>query len=108
MRLVVADTGPLNYLVLIGQVELLPALFQRVFVPEAVYRELRHSDAPDAVRKWAENPAAWIEIAGSGASTDDPALERLDHGERAAIELAVRIQAELILMDDRDGVSAAR
>jgi predicted nucleic acid-binding protein len=35
MRLVVADTAPLNYLVLIGQVELLSALFEKVFVPES-------------------------------------------------------------------------
>ncbi len=33
MRIVVADTGPLNYLVLIGQVNLLPALFEKVIVP---------------------------------------------------------------------------
>lgn len=39
---------------------------------------------------------------------NDPALERLDDGERAAIQLAVRTKAVLILMDDRDGVSAAR
>jgi hypothetical protein len=33
MRLVVADTGPLNYLVLIDAVELLPNLFEKVFAP---------------------------------------------------------------------------
>lgn len=33
MRLVVADTSPLNYLVLIGQVEILPKLFEKVFIP---------------------------------------------------------------------------
>lgn len=40
MRLVVADTSPLNYLVLIGQVEFLPALFERVFIPQIVRNEL--------------------------------------------------------------------
>jgi predicted nucleic acid-binding protein len=50
MRLVVADTGPLNYLVLIEQVELLPALFEKVFVPQTVVDELRHHAAPEAVR----------------------------------------------------------
>ena len=34
MRLVIADTSPLNYLVLIEQVEILPALFEKVFVPQ--------------------------------------------------------------------------
>ena len=44
MRLVVADTSPLNYLILIGQVEVLPVLFERVFVPQIVENELRHSE----------------------------------------------------------------
>jgi predicted nucleic acid-binding protein len=108
MRLVVADTAPLNYLVLIGHVELLPALFEKVFVPEPVRDELRHIEAPDAVRQWVADPPPWIEVVARGQDTNDPALERLDDGERAAIELAVRIGADLILMDDRDGVSVAR
>ena len=28
--IVIADTGPVNYLILIGEIEILPALFQRV------------------------------------------------------------------------------
>ena len=43
MRLVVADSSPLNYLVWIEQVEILPALFKRIFVPEVVQNELRVS-----------------------------------------------------------------
>jgi predicted nucleic acid-binding protein len=35
-------------------------------------------------------------------------LLRLDDGERAAIQLAIRISAELVLMDDRAGVAIAR
>ena len=35
MPVAVTDTGPFNYLVLIGEIELLPALFDSVFVPEA-------------------------------------------------------------------------
>jgi predicted nucleic acid-binding protein len=36
----VADTSPICYLVLIGEVELLEKLFTRFFVPEAVVAEL--------------------------------------------------------------------
>lgn len=32
MRLVVADTSPLRYLVQIGQIELLPRLFEKIFI----------------------------------------------------------------------------
>ena len=34
--IVIADTGPLNYLVLIGEVDVLQPLYARVIVPEAV------------------------------------------------------------------------
>lgn len=108
MRVVVADTGPLNYLILIGQVELLSTLFERVFVPQAVRDELACTEAPEPVRRCIIEPPLWLEIASSAQETDDPELARLDDGERAAIELAARIGAELMLMDDRDGVTVAR
>ena len=40
MQLVVADTGPINYLVLIGRVDILPVLFEHVILPAAVRNEL--------------------------------------------------------------------
>jgi predicted nucleic acid-binding protein len=46
---VLADTTPLNYLVLIGHVESLHLLFGEVMIPEAVFTELRHPKAPAAV-----------------------------------------------------------
>jgi len=108
MRLVVADTSPLNYLILIGEVEILPALFEKVVVPEVVGDELRHDEAPDAVRRWIVKPPPWLEIAPRERDTKDADLRDLDEGERAAILLATRIGAELLLMDDRAGVSIAR
>ncbi len=39
---------------------------------------------------------------------DDPSLQALDDGERAAIALALALKADLILMDDRAGVAVAR
>ena len=56
----VADASPLCYLVLIGEIDLLPELFLRVAVPQAVIAELLHEDAPEAVRLWASNLPAWI------------------------------------------------
>jgi predicted nucleic acid-binding protein len=109
MRLVVADAGPLNYLVRIGESDVLPKLFEKVFVPEAVHAELRHRVAPPLVRGWAENPPAWLEIRPSPAAIyDDPALRALDDGERAALVLACALGADLVLMDDRAGVAVAR
>jgi predicted nucleic acid-binding protein len=44
----------------------------------------------------------------SEPATDDPALPALDEGERAALALARAIRADLVLMDDRARVAAAR
>jgi len=45
MPLVVADAGPLHYLVLTGDIELLPKLFERVLVPQVVRDELANAEA---------------------------------------------------------------
>src|SRR5438045_1200495 len=108
MRLVVADTGPLNYLILIEQAHILAVLFEKVFIPQVVQDELRHDEAPASVRQWIATPPAWLEVTPDDREDDDPDLLRLDLGERFAIRLAIRIKADLMLMDDRDGANLAR
>ena len=108
MRLVVADTGPLHYLVLIGHIDVIPALFETVFVPSEVQDELSRAETPPEVRCWIANPPAWLTVVQAPAVTVDPVLLRLDRGERDAIILAASLQADAILMDDRAGVAAAK
>jgi predicted nucleic acid-binding protein len=108
VRIVVADTSPIHYLVLIGEVEILPALFEKIVIPTAVRAELAHAGAPEAVRKWMQTPPPWLELHTAPVSTSDAALENLDEGERAALTLAASLNADLVLMDDRQGVRVAR
>jgi predicted nucleic acid-binding protein len=54
--IVVADTGPINYLIWIGQIAVLPKLYTMVLIPEAVRDELRKPGAPEFVRRWIEAP----------------------------------------------------
>jgi len=108
MRIVVADTGPLNYLVLIDAIELLPALFDQVCVPQSVFEELNHHDTPAIVRTWVSQTPDWFRIDPDPATLTDEGAESLDAGEQAAIALALAIKADLILMDDRAGITAAR
>jgi predicted nucleic acid-binding protein len=107
VRVVVADTGPLHYLVLIGHIDILPRLFGGVSVPSIVRDELNQPETPAAVRAWITAPPPWLSVMAMPAA-DDGDLAALDDGERAAIVLAARLRAELILMDDRAGVAAAR
>ncbi len=57
--IVVSDTSPLNYLVLIGADQVLPSLFGRVLTPPEVLAEMQHAKAPPQVSAWAQNPPAW-------------------------------------------------
>jgi predicted nucleic acid-binding protein len=41
MTVVVADTSPINYLILIGEIGVLQQLYHRVFIREEVFSELR-------------------------------------------------------------------
>lgn len=81
MHLVVADTSPIFYLLSIDHVDLLPQLFGKVFVPDAVHQELSHSAAPQVVRDWVAGLPGWAEVK-SAEATDDAALQPLGAGER--------------------------
>jgi predicted nucleic acid-binding protein len=106
MRLIVADTSPVFYLLSIDSIHLLPSLFGKVLLPEAVRNELRHPGAPEPVRKWAENPPSWIDVQNAEDSNDGE-LDSLGAGERAAIILALSIHADMILIDERKGANIA-
>lgn len=102
----VADASPICYLVLIGEIELLPMLFSKVLVPPAVIEELLAEGAPAAVRSWASAPPTWVEVreAPTGV-TPDPG--QLQPGERAAIFLAESTNADLVLVDEKAARLAA-
>ena len=38
--IVIADTSPINYLILIGEIDVLPALYGQVLIPPSVREEL--------------------------------------------------------------------
>jgi predicted nucleic acid-binding protein len=105
--LVAADTSPINYLVLLGHTEVLPRLYTRVVLPEAVSHELLDAEAPVAVQTWAADLPAWC---GVGRPTDVSGIAALSHlgaGEQEAIFLAQELRADLLLIDEEDGRRAA-
>jgi predicted nucleic acid-binding protein len=106
MRLVVADTSPIFYLLSIDHIDLLPRLFGKIILPDAVHRELCHPAAPALAREWAARLPGWVELTPV-ETTDDAALRSLGAGERAAITLALALHADLILIDERKGTKAA-
>jgi predicted nucleic acid-binding protein len=81
--IVVADTSPINYLTLIGHIEILPHFYGRVLIPPTVLEELQDAHTPPVVRAWLGQAPPWLEKRELIHSSD-AALNFLDRGEREA------------------------
>ena len=107
MTVVVADSSPLNYLNLIGSVEVLERLYGTLVVPKQVIAELVDPSAPDNVRRWASSLPHWIHVREAVIRDDD--MMHLDSGERAAIVLAQSEPGALLVIDETAGrIEASR
>ena len=100
MTIVVSDTSPICYLLLINRIDILPILYKSVIIPKTVAAELGASDSPYVVKSWIAQPPSWLQIR-SIESSQDIKVENLDPGESEAILLAERIKADLVILDDR-------
>jgi predicted nucleic acid-binding protein len=122
---IVCDTSPLSYLVLIGEVEMLPELYGEVWVPPAVEEELLHPEGPPEVREQVGSGPEWLKVKSlSEKSTSETSpsgdllselsgetaelVRDLDQGERAAIQLATGSETSLLVIDERDGRRVAK
>lgn len=99
--IVVADTSPINYLLLIDQIDLLPRLFQQVIIPDRVRDEMLDPDAPRILQQWITKSPSWLTVQPVPAI--DTTLSSLDPGEQAAITLAQTLPADLLIIDERLG-----
>ncbi|HWB03113.1 MAG TPA: hypothetical protein VG796_08830 [Verrucomicrobiales bacterium] len=94
----------MNYLILIGETTVLPALFGEIIIPSAVMAELRHPHAPPRVAEWVAATPDWVRMMSAAAL--DPDI-RLGAGETEAISLAIEMGLPAVLMDERKGRAAA-
>lgn len=97
--LVVSDTSPLCYLLLIGEIQILTQLYHQVLIPKIVQDELLREESPIVVQNWINDPPGWLIITNIDISGSQD-LEVLDPGETAAILLAEKENANLIIIDD--------
>lgn len=98
--IVVSDTSVVTALIQIGRIDLLTEVFGGVVIPEAVADELRVSHLALPV---------WIQIKGvrDKQVVRDLCVE-LDAGESEAIALAMEMDADFLLMDEKSGRAVAR
>ncbi len=101
--IIVSDTSPINNLAAINHLHLLHQLYGTVLIPEAVYRELTDPNFPVAGAIEVQT-FDWLQ---THAVRDRTLVEALSHeldiGEAEAIALAVEIQADQVLIDERRG-----
>ena len=96
---IVADSGPLISLALIGHLDLLRQLYQQVLVPPAVWHEV-------TVKGWgmpgaeAVSQLTWLEIRKPEPQVLQPLSILVDPGEAEAIALAQTITDSIVLLDD--------
>ncbi len=107
--IVIADSGPIIHLSHLRLLDLLPAIYGRILVPEAVYDEVVHRGAglPGSAELAA---ASWCEVV---SHDNQDALFRilrgsLHLGESAALSIAMAHHADLVLMDDAPARQAAK
>jgi predicted nucleic acid-binding protein len=103
--IVVADAGPLHYLILIDGAEILAELFDRVLIPAAVQDELLHANTPQKVKDWMATPRNWLQV--ERVLNPQP-IVGLHRGEAEALQLALQTKVAGVLVDDLDGRTEAR
>jgi len=93
--IVVSDTSPLTALLTVGKSDILTKLFDEVVVPEAVQKELlvSHGQLPEWLRVVTVKDTVRVK----------QYAQAVDAGEAEAIELALELQADRLLMDERKG-----
>jgi len=101
---VVSDTSPINYLCVIGAVDVLPKLFTEVLIPPMVLAELGHPHAPQQVAVWLAQMPDWVIVRPSLHIHSDLGL---DPGETEAISLALELSIPAIVIDEKRGRLAA-
>lgn len=101
MRKVVVDTTPLLSLLKLNRLDLLHNLYGKVIIPHAVFEEIEAGKLFDFYEDLSN--INWIEILRIQDENAVFALETLDAGEAETIALAIEINADLVVIDEKLG-----
>ncbi|MCI4671751.1 MAG: DUF3368 domain-containing protein [Bacteroidia bacterium] len=103
--LIISDTSVITNLIQLNELSLLENLFGRVIIPEKVYSELGKLLA----QKKIIDESNWIDIRAISDKILYAKLENsLDPGEAEAITLAVELEADVLLIDEKKGRKIAQ
>lgn len=105
--IVVSNTSPIFYLSTIGHLDLLRQLYDEIVIPTTVFNEITNVGNTDVSARIVPT-LSWIK-AQSAADREfvNTLRAELDLGEAEAIALAVELNADRLLMDERLGRATA-
>ncbi|MEO0375142.1 MAG: DUF3368 domain-containing protein [Cyanobacteria bacterium P01_A01_bin.17] len=97
-------------LAIVDRLKLLRQQFGQIQIPAVVLEELKiDEDRPGSQSIQAAIADGWIKVQSAGDQSLVQLLRQtLDGGEAEAITLALELQAECILLDERDGRKVAK
>lgn len=103
--MIVSNSSPLIYLAKLKKLMLLRALFKEVVIPQEVYEEVvvlgKEGKFTDAIAVERAKTEGWLVVKKTFQDKEYRRLiEEIDIGEVAAIILAKKFSANLLLMDD--------
>ena len=93
----ISNTGPIIAIMLIEQLDILRNLFQKVFVPETVHKELLLGENT-GIGLASYKQASWIQVTSLQNALDPLIKTVLDIGEASVIQLAREIKADYFLI----------
>ena len=106
--IIVSNTSPLTNLAAIGLFPVLQDLYGQIVIADAVWEELNAQNKMWPGRHEVAS-AGWITTQTPTNQQAIIALRRdLDRGEAETIALALELEADLVLLDERDGRYAAQ
>lgn len=98
MRKVIVNTTPLIALAEIGELHLLKDLYDEIYIPNAVFEEVKSEPAYTEVR----NASEWIkQVSVDSADNREMLSSRLHSGEVEVIQYARESKADLVILDDQ-------
>ncbi len=101
--IVVSNTSPITNLAAIDHLHLLRDLYGRIYIPRGVWDELNAFGRPWPGRNEVAE-ADWIAQRSVQDKKVVAVLQRdLDRGEAETIALALEMEADLVLLDEREG-----
>ena len=105
--LVISDTSCLSNLYQIGQLHLLKRLFSKIFIPPAVFNELK-SFHSDNLLNGLDEFNIQIHPVNNNKIIEKISLTGIDDGEAEAIALSIQLQPYFLLIDEKHGKYVAK